>query len=352
MSSTQQLKAAVTGTAPENPFKRDSLPSHVSAGTVAIESERAIAEAQGKLVIAKRFPRDEAQSYNRLMQACSRPGLADEAIYSFPRGGQKVEGPSIRLAEELARCWGNIDYGLRELSRRDGESEMEAYAWDMETNTISSQKFTVRHFRDRNSSNGGKQALTDERDIYEIGANMGARRLRARILAIIPGDLAEAAVKKCRETLDGNSEIPLADRIRTIVVEFGKLGIQAPVIERRIGKKLDSMLPADLTDLRNIFKSLRDNMSKPEDWFGEATGASALAVAAGTIGKASAPPAETDDPAAVTVAEISTKLASAANVDDLDSAYDMMSLIAGATPDDRKALAEAYQARRDSLEAS
>ena len=54
----------------------------------------------------------------------------------------------IRLAEELARCWGNIDYGLRELSRRAGESEMEAYAWDLETNTMSSQKFTVKHIRE------------------------------------------------------------------------------------------------------------------------------------------------------------------------------------------------------------
>ena len=37
---------------------------------------------------------------------------------------------------------------LRELSRRAGESEMEAYAWDLETNTMSSQKFTVKHIRD------------------------------------------------------------------------------------------------------------------------------------------------------------------------------------------------------------
>ena len=32
----------------------------INQGTVAIEASRAIAEAQGKLVIAKRFPRDES----------------------------------------------------------------------------------------------------------------------------------------------------------------------------------------------------------------------------------------------------------------------------------------------------
>lgn len=263
---TANLPTTTTGPANPNPFANRQLASHVSAGAVAIEQERAIAEAQGKLVIAKRFPRDQAAAFQALMESCSRPGLAEEAIYSFPRGGQKVTGPSIRLAEELARCWGNIDYGLRELSRRDGESEMEAYAWDLQTNTMSSQKFTVKHIRDKRE---GNQVLTDERDIYEIGANMGARRLRARILAIIPGDLADAAVAKCRETLAGGSEVPLADRIRSVVAEFGKLGVKAALIEKRVGKKLDDLLPDDLVELRGIYKSLRDGMSKPSDWFGD-----------------------------------------------------------------------------------
>ena len=35
---------------------------NINQGTVAIESSRAIAEAQGKLVIAKQFPRDEVKA--------------------------------------------------------------------------------------------------------------------------------------------------------------------------------------------------------------------------------------------------------------------------------------------------
>ena len=139
-----------------NPFARH-LPDHLNAGAVAIESERAIAEAQGKLVIAKRYPRDQARAFTAIMDACKRPGLAEEACYSFPRGGQTVSGPSIRLAEMLAANWGNIDYGIRELSRKEGVSEMEAYCWDLETNTMSSQKFTVRHIRD---TRGGGVKLT------------------------------------------------------------------------------------------------------------------------------------------------------------------------------------------------
>lgn len=253
----------ITTTNP-NPFQRQALAGHVSAGAVAIEQERAIAEAQGKLVIAKRFQRNQADAYQRVMEACSRPGLAEEAMYAFSRGGSSVTGPSIRLAEELARCWGNIDYGLRELSRRLGESEMEAYAWDLETNTMTSQKFTVRHVRD---TRAGRQDLTDERDIYEIGANMGARRLRARILAILPPDLVDAAVAKCRATLEGKSDVPMADRIRALVDAFAGLGVRAELIERRLGKKLDEMLPEELADLRVIYKSIKDGIATASEHF-------------------------------------------------------------------------------------
>jgi hypothetical protein len=248
-----------------NPFQRKQA-GHINAGTVAIESERAIAEAQGKLVIAKRFPRDEAVAFARAMDSCRRPTLAAVANYKFPRGGQSVSGPSIRLAEELARCWGNIDYGIRELSRRDGESEMEAYAWDLETNTMSSQKFAVRHIRD---TKGGGVALKEERDIYELTANLGSRRLRARILAILPPDLVDASVAECRKTIAGDNTVPMADQIRTMTQAFAKMGVNAEMIATKLGHPLDDVTPDELTDLREIFASVKDGMAKVGDFFGK-----------------------------------------------------------------------------------
>lgn len=278
MGNTPQLTEPQTGAVatrqggvpahPDNPFSRNQLPEHVNAGTVAVESERAIAEVQAKLVIAKRFPRDEARAYDRVMQACSRPSLAAVAEYSFPRGGQKVSGPSIRLAEELARCYGNLIYGIRELSRTDGASEMQAFAWDLETNVESTQNFTVRHIRDRKSSNGGNVALTDERDIYEITANMGGRRLRARILAILPPDLVEAAVEKCRATLAGNSQEPIADRVKKMIEAFKRFGVTSKHLSDYLGKKLDDVIPEDIADLTAIYTSLKDGVSQVSDYFG------------------------------------------------------------------------------------
>ena len=243
---------------------------NINQGTVAIEASRAIAEAQGKLVIAKRFPRDEVDAYAKAMQACQRPSMAAKAFYSFPRGGQTIAGPTIRFAEELARCWGNIDYGIKELSQDDGKSEMQAYAWDLETNAQSVQNFTNPHQRektDKKTKTVVMENLTSQRDIYENNTNMATRRLRSRILAILPSWFVEDAIEECKKTLAGQNDMPLIDRVKKMVVQFAKLGVTQEQIERRLKKKIDTMNADDFTEFIGIYNAIKQSESKIADWF-------------------------------------------------------------------------------------
>jgi hypothetical protein len=260
-----KMNELTTTTTPANPFQRAGLSEHANAGTVEIESARAIAEAQGKLVIAKRFPRNEALAFDEAMQACRRNGLAEDAFWSFPRGRETITGSSIHLARELARVWGNIEYNIRELSRKDGVSEMQAFAWDLQTNTLVTQNFTVRHWRDTRS---GGYALTDERDIYELTANQGARRLRSCIFGVLPSDLVRASEEECKRTLAGSNDVPIKDRARAMVGSFSKLGVTAAMIEARLGHSLDAILPEELGELRSIYTSIKSGVTKAGEWFG------------------------------------------------------------------------------------
>jgi len=248
----------------QNPFGTARKNENINQGVVEIESNKAVAEAQGKLVIAKRFPRDEFAAFEKLMNACSRHSLAEKAIYSYPRSGNSITGPSIRLAEEAARCWGNVDFGVKELSQKEGESEMMAYCWDMETNVMSSQQFVVHHVMDTKK---GVKKLTEQRDIYENNANMAGRRLRARILAILPPDLIEAALAKCRETLSGASDIPLDDRIRKMVEVFKEISVRREMLEKRMGHDISTMTKDELVEHLTIYNSIKDGSSKISDWF-------------------------------------------------------------------------------------
>lgn len=228
-------------------------------------SSREMEEVKGQIFMAKQFPRNVFQSEQRILDNCKRPALAEVAVYSYPRGGTKVEGPSIRLAEVLAQNWGNLSFGVKELEQREGESVAMAYAWDLETNVRQEKIFTVKHSR---KARGKLTKLDDPRDIYELVANNGARRVRSCILGIIPGDIVDKAVEECNKTLRGNSSGPLKDRIGKALKAFKeKYRVTQDQIEGRFGYNIDAFTERDYADLINIFNSLKDGMSKPDDWF-------------------------------------------------------------------------------------
>jgi hypothetical protein len=246
----------------DNPFGNAPVVAAPGASAAAL-AQREIAEIQAGMVIAQRFPRNERKALDKILTNCQRAGLAEDATYEYARGGTPVTGASIRLAEELARSWGNIWCGVTELSRANGVSECLAYAWDLETGFRDEKRFQVRHWRDTRS--GGK-AITEERDIYEIVANMGARRKRACILAVIPSDVQEAALTQCEMTLKTKAEVT-PERLRSLLEKFATYNVTREMIEKRIQRGLDAMQPAQLLGLGRIYNSMKDGMSTAADWF-------------------------------------------------------------------------------------
>ncbi|MBT2572644.1 hypothetical protein KK159_12070 [Bacillus velezensis] len=252
----------------------DYMPAPQQDTSVTTEAmvSRQAQEVQAAMVIAKKFPRDVFAAFDRIKKACERRLLAENAVYEYPRGGTKVSGPSIRLAEALAQNWGNIDYGIMELEQKAGESSVMAYAWDLETNTRQTKIFTVKHER---KAKGTVTKLNDARDIYEMVANQGARRLRSCILGVIPGDIVDAAVDMCQKTLINGHKEPLEDRLRNALSTFKKeFGITKEMIEEYIGSNVDAFTEQDFLKIGRIYTSLRDGMAKKEDYFNvKATGA-------------------------------------------------------------------------------
>ena len=233
-------------------------------GTEMMVSRQA-QEVQAAMVIAKKFPRNEVESYSRIMRACQRKSLAEQAMYEYPRGGTKVTGPSIRLAEAMAQNWGNLDFGYIELEQRNGESQVMAYAWDLETNTRQTKVFSVPHIR---STKKGNTVLEDPRDIYELVANQAARRVRACILGIMPGDVIDSAIAQCEQTLIGDTKAPLIDLVRDMAEIFQKeFSVPLKAIEAYIGCKSEAFTMNDLIRLKKVYKSLKDGMAKREDYF-------------------------------------------------------------------------------------
>lgn len=224
---------------------------------IEVEARRAIADTTAAMQMAKMSPRDPLAALDKILAACSRQSLAEQAAYSYTRGGSEITGPTIRIAEMLAQYWGNIDFGIRELSQSNGESTVEAFALDLETLTRRRMTFQVPHLR---YSRKGIEKLTDPRDIYELVANNGARRLRSCILAVIPGDIVDAAMKQCDETLKNSGGAP-AEQIKQLVAAFSEIGVTAEMLTRKLNHKLDAVNMAEVLRLKKIYRGIRDGFT-------------------------------------------------------------------------------------------
>lgn len=251
----------------------EQLPVAVHPGRVgqatAIEQSRAVAEVQAAVVVAQQVPRHIEVARTAMRASCEQVGLAERAFYRFPRGGQTVSGPSVYLARELARCWGNVQHGIAELRRDDehGESEMMAWAWDVQMNTRSSQTFIVPHKRD---TRNGTTRLVDMRDIYENNANQGARRLREAIFAILPPFFVDEATDICRATLEHGDGKPIEDRVESAVRVYEALGISVDRLEQKLGLPRDRWTGADLAQLRITHRSIQRREVTVDDEFPQA----------------------------------------------------------------------------------
>jgi hypothetical protein len=230
------------------------------------ESNRAVAEVQASLVMAKRFPRDTNAAYTAIIEACKRKRVAETALYAYKRGGQMVTGPSIRMAEILAQNYGNLAFGIVEVERLNGESQMMAYCHDLQTNVRQTRVFAVPHARTSNAK--GRVELTDDRDVYETTANQGARRLRACILGIIPPDFIDGAIAECEATLrDADKGVPMADRIRAMLVAFQDLGVSQEMVEKKLQHKSEAINEPELAQLRKIYTAIKDGVASREEHF-------------------------------------------------------------------------------------
>lgn len=233
----------------------------------AVEQSRAVAEVAAAVQVAQMCPRDVAAATAEMRRACAQPRLADRAFFRYNRGDGMVTGPSVYLARELARCWGNMQSGVAELRRDDdhGQSEMQAWAWDVQTNSRMSTTFIVPHARD---VKGARKPLEALRDIYENNANNAARRLREMILGLLPQWFVEEAKDICTQTVRDGGGKPLADRIAEAVAVFeGEFRIDRARLEKRIGHPSSAWTAHDVATLRVIFSSLRRGEIRIEDEF-------------------------------------------------------------------------------------
>lgn len=239
-------------------------PSKQPGQATMVEQARAIAEVRAAVMIAMDRPRDRSQALSEMREVCGIMGLAERAFFRVPRGGEQVNGESIHLARELARIWGNIDYGVKELARDDikGQSELLAFAWDLQTNARSEIVFIVPHVKGK-----ANRRLTGTQEIYENNASFAGRRLRETIFAVLPVWFKDEAAQICHKTLESGGGKPLIQRVADMRMAFEGIGVVAAQLETKRGRKIADFLAEDVAALGVVFRSIKHGEATMADEF-------------------------------------------------------------------------------------
>ena len=174
-------------------------------------------EVAMQLDSAHRYPRSVTKFLREAVSlATFSIEVAESCMYSVPRGGKMITGPSVRLAEMVATTWGNLHVGARVIDAGETELTAQAVAWDLQSNV----RVTVEAQRSIMS----KRGRFDDDMIRVTGMAAISIALRNAIFRIVPRAYVEAVYVKARECAVGDLKTLVARRDDAFAW-FGKLGV-------------------------------------------------------------------------------------------------------------------------------
>jgi hypothetical protein len=259
-----------------------------TAATAVAARERAAVEA--RFVVAAKFPRSIDEARLRILDACKRPRFAESARYSKPVGKQRVEGLSIRFAEEAARAWGNLDITAMVVFDDPDRRIYRVTGTDLETNATQSQDVIIEKVVERRQPRQGQTVIGQRQNtrgemVYLIEAGedelhnkvnaMIAKARRNIILALIPSDISEEADELVQKVVRERDTKDPAGARKTILEAFWGLGVTPEAVQEFMQKPLDQLNPAELSTLRAMYTAIKD---------GETTWAAAVEELKGKVG--------------------------------------------------------------------
>lgn len=252
-----------------------STETHTSA--LAAASKAAV---EAKYTMALVRPRSVDNARVKTLQACARPKFAEAAKWSKPQGNKRIEGPSIRLAEELARNFGNIDITSTTLVDDPTKRIIQVEAKDLESNLTVGHPITIAKTVERRD-HGGRLVLgerlnsggdkvyiveaTEDELLNKINAQT-SKAIRVLVLRLIPGDIVEEALAACAKTIKDRVTADPGAAKKALVDAFAAVGVMPKDLEGYLGHDLAQLQPAEVEDLRAVYSAVRDGDAKWSDF--------------------------------------------------------------------------------------
>jgi hypothetical protein len=226
-------------------------------------SQIVAAEVDMQVATAKRYPRDlKAVLINAASMATRTKDIAASCCYDIPRGGKSIRGPSVRLAEIFASCWGNLRAEIRTLGADDKHVEGQAMVWDLESNVA------VRKEVKRKITGKGGRRFNDDM-IATTGLAAASIAFREAVFKVVPKAYIEEAYRKCQDVAMGDISTLMQDRTNAFEY-FRRFGITEDRILAVLEKpNIEAVTIEDIGRLRAIKTAITSREIRPDEAFPE-----------------------------------------------------------------------------------
>lgn len=186
-------------------------------------------EVEAQIDAAHRHPRSVKKFINEaLALATLTREVAESCIYSVPRAGKPITGPSVRLAEICASAYGNLHAGTRVVDIEEKVVVAQGVAWDLQKNL----RVSVEVRRRITDSRGHR--FND--DMITVTGNAAASiALRNGIFRVVPRAYVDMIYAKVKDAAVGTA-MTFAERRAEVIVRLGKMGVPQERIFLRLGK--------------------------------------------------------------------------------------------------------------------
>lgn len=209
-------------------------------------------EIEVQLDAAARRPRSIAIFMRKAMElATMDQSIAEACIYSTPRGGEVITGPSIRLAEIAASQYGNLHLGARIVEVAETYIVAQGVVWDLEANVRISTET-----RRRITTKTGQRYNEDM--IMMTGNAAASIALRNAIFRIVPGACIKKIYQAARTCAVGDQEV-LVQRRKKILGRLLHLGVDEKRVLFALNRaSVDEITAADLEKLIGMGTAIKD----------------------------------------------------------------------------------------------
>lgn len=243
-------------------------------------AKAAEAEVQSAYIMALKRPRNEEDARVAINRVCQNRGFAKKAKYRKPVGETHIVGPSIRMAEEIGRHWGNVLIQQNTIYEDTSKRVGRVVVKDLQTNIGYSKEFVIEKTVERKKAEG-REVLSERTNSYKQRifivratedellnkeAAIASKVIRNNLLRLIPEHILEEALAVVDGTLrQGVTEDPQAAK-RQLLDQFGTLGIKASDIEIYLKHPIAQLTAQEMVELQDIVNSIKDGQAKWPDF--------------------------------------------------------------------------------------